>query len=132
MCLVHLRRSHSVPLGSVERAMDIIMVKKRLADGSECRKCRQMTDLLQQRGVWDRITRVVWAEEGSASSEGSQLASRHGLDTAPFYIIRADDGQETVYRSTLQMLSTCFGVTPSSYERALEHVKPTETDDLLF
>ncbi len=68
---------------------EIIMVKKRTADGRECRKCVQMTKLLEDRGVWTRITRVAWAEEAEPESEGMQLGRQHRIDTAPFFIVRA-------------------------------------------
>jgi len=32
--------------------MHITMIKKRLADGSECCKCREATEHLQSRGLW--------------------------------------------------------------------------------
>ena len=35
------------------------MVKKRLADGTECRKCQEATTHLQSRGLWARIDEIV-------------------------------------------------------------------------
>ena len=88
---------------------EIIMVKKRTADGRECRKCVQMTKLLEDRGVWSRITRVAWAEEAEPESEGMQLGRRHRIDTAPFFIVRAA-GRERVFASTLRFLQEGLGV----------------------
>ncbi|MBX3024208.1 hypothetical protein KF840_04780 [bacterium] len=83
--------------------MHITMVKKELRDGRPCRKCEQAMDTLMARKVWDRIDEVVVAKEGDASSPGVQLASRHGVDVAPFFIVR-DEGGEQVYTSVMQLI----------------------------
>ena len=87
----------------------IIMVKKRTADGRECRKCLQMTELLKARGVWERVTRIAWAEESDPESEGMQLGREHRIDTAPFFIMR-HGGRERVFASTLRFLQEGLGV----------------------
>lgn len=84
--------------------MRITMVKKRLADGSECRKCREATDHLQSRGLWGRIDEIVWAHEDDPTSPGVALAQRLGVDRAPFFIVRDDHG-ESVYVSVLQLIA---------------------------
>ncbi len=84
--------------------MHITMVKIRLQDGSECRKCLQATEQLQKRGLWERIDEVVWAVEGDPTSAGTLLARRLGIDRAPFFIVRDDRGEELVYTSVLQLL----------------------------
>ena len=80
--------------------MSIVMVKKRLASGEPCRKCAQSEELLVERGLFERIDEIVWADEGDDSSPGSVLARAHDVDTAPFYIV--DDSR--VYRSTLLLI----------------------------
>ena len=97
---------------------EIIMVKKRTADGRECRKCVQMTKLLQDRGVWPRVTRVVWAEEAEPDSEGMRLGRQHRIDTAPFFIVRAG-GRERVFASTLRFLQDGLGVDASTNDPRL-------------
>jgi len=83
--------------------MHITMVKKRLADGGECRKCQDASAMLQSRGLGDRIDEVVWAQEGDAASPGTVLAARWGIEQAPFFVVR--DGQgESVYTSVLQLM----------------------------
>ena len=98
---------------------EIIMVKKRTADGRECRKCLQMTKLLQDRGVWERITRVIWAEEAEPESAGMQLGREHRIDTAPFFIVR-QGGRERVFASTLKFLQEGLGVSTSSDDPRLK------------
>jgi phosphoadenosine phosphosulfate reductase len=89
-------------------AVKITMVKKRLADGTQCRKCAQTEEMLRNRGVRDQIDEVVWAVEGDSESRGMKLAASHGVETAPFFIVNADDGSETVYVSALQLLKELF------------------------
>jgi hypothetical protein len=93
------------------------MVKKRLLDGSECRKCAQATAQLEQRGLWQRIDEVVEAQEGDATSPGSQLAARLGVDTAPFFVVR-DGAGEHVYTSVMRLIHDRLGAAVSDQERA--------------
>jgi hypothetical protein len=97
--------------------MHITMVKKRLADGSDCRKCNQATEHLQSRGLWDRIDEVILADEADPSSAGMQLAKRFGIDTAPFFIVR-DGDDETVYTSVMRLIQDRLGKKLSDQEQA--------------
>jgi hypothetical protein len=97
--------------------MHVTMVKKRLADGRECRKCAQATAQLQQRGLWDRIDAVVEAQEGDPASPGAQLASRYGVAVAPFFVVR-DGDQEQVYTSVMRLIQERLGAAVSDRERA--------------
>lgn len=97
--------------------MHIIMVKKRLADGSECRKCREVTELLQTKGLWERIDEVVWADERDPQSPGMQLSQGLGVDRAPFFVVR-DGPQEVVYTSVLQMIRDRLQASLTSTDKA--------------
>ncbi len=108
--------------------MRLIMVKKRLANGQECRKCVQVTQLLKQRGYWDRLDEVIWADETNTHSPGMQLAAQHGMATAPFFLAR-DGEQDTVYTSALAFMQACFQHEPSVLDR-LEEASRTQSDDL--
>ncbi|HTM21003.1 MAG TPA: hypothetical protein VL172_10860, partial [Kofleriaceae bacterium] len=91
--------------------MRIIMVKKRLADGSPCPKCAQAEELLRRRGQWQLIDEVVWANEGEPTSPGMLLGKRYGVDRAPFFIVAENDGHETVYESALLLIRERLAVT---------------------
>lgn len=84
--------------------MHITMVKKRLESGEPCRKCLRTQDLLERRGLVDRIDEVVWAIEGEPESPGWRLAEKHQVDRAPFFVVRDDDGTESVYVSALVLI----------------------------
>lgn len=81
----------------------VTMVKKLLASGEPCAKCVQAQELLERRGLWDRIDEVVWAKEGDASSPGAQLAQHHRVDLAPFFIIAEAGHPDRVLTSTLKL-----------------------------
>lgn len=82
--------------------MKVIMVKKRLPDGSECNKCREATELLKQKGVWDQIDEIVWALESDPDSPGAVLAAEHGVDRAPFFIFERPGRPPQVVDSVLR------------------------------
>ncbi|HEU5060386.1 MAG TPA: phosphoadenylyl-sulfate reductase [Kofleriaceae bacterium] len=60
--------------------------------------------MLRQRGLWDRIDEVVWADERDPSSAGMQLAERFGIDTAPFFLVTDGSGKVAAIRSALQLI----------------------------
>ena len=105
--------------------MHITMVKKRLADGSECLKCAEASEHLRVRGLWDRIDEVVWAREDDPSSPGMVLGARLGVERAPFFVFRDDDG-EHVYVSVLQLVRDRLGQTVTT----AQHAASIDVDDV--
>jgi len=69
--------------------MSVIMVKKRLLNGEPCKKCAQAEEVLRRRGLWQRIDRVVIADEADAQSEGMRMARELKMETAPFFVVSA-------------------------------------------
>ncbi len=98
--------------------MRITMVKKRLADGSECRKCVEATDHLQARGLWGRIDEIVWAHEDDPSSLGMVLGQRLGIDRAPFFVVKDAQGGQAVYASVLQLVREKLGQDVTTVQQA--------------
>ena len=97
--------------------MHVTMVKKKLRDGSDCRKCAEATEHLKSRGLWDRIDEVVWAHEDDPQSPGMVLGARLGVERAPFFVVRDEQG-EKVYTSVLQLVRERFGQGVTSLEQA--------------
>lgn len=116
--------------------MHVTMVKKRLASGDPCEKCAQAEEMLRRRDLWDRIDDVLWAVEGEPDSPGLVVARKHGIELAPFFVVRADDGQETVVTSTLRLVKQHFAepatatattaVDPERAAKSLEGADPSE------
>ena len=97
--------------------MHITMIKKRLRDGSECRKCVEATEHLKSRSVFDRIDDIVWAHEDDPTSAGMALGQQLAVDRAPFFVVK-DQGTETVYTSVLQLIRERLGQAVTVQEQA--------------
>jgi hypothetical protein len=97
--------------------MHITMVKKKMKDGSDCRKCLEATEHLRSRGLWDRIDEIVWAREDDANSPGAVLGRSVGVERAPFFIVRDDTG-EKVYTSVLQLVRERLNQKVTTLEQA--------------
>ncbi len=83
--------------------MHLTFVKKILADGEPCRKCRDVEERLKQGGYWPQIDTVVIADERDANSAGLQLARRYDVKVAPFFVVRKGD-ETQVYTIYLQLV----------------------------
>ncbi len=105
--------------------MHITMVKKKMRDGSDCRKCAEVTEYLRARGLWDRIDAVIWAREDDPDSPGMVLGARLGVERAPFFVVRDDQG-ETVYTSVLQLVRDRFGQAVTTLDQA----RDVDPDDI--
>ena len=105
--------------------MHITIVKKKLADGSDCRKCAEITEHLQSRGLWDRIDEVVWALENDPQSPGMILGARLGVERAPFFVVRDEQG-EHVYTSVLQLIRERLGQAVTTHDEA----RDVDPDDI--
>ncbi len=110
--------------------MHVTMVKKRLENGGPCRKCAQAEELLRNRGFWERIDEVVWADETDPDSAGMKLGAEYGVKVAPFFIVRQTQADEPkVYKSVLQFIKeqlapkasqTRAAASPASDQEPLE------------
>src|SRR6185312_10752516 len=96
--------------------------------------CAEAEDLLRARGLWDRIDRVVIAEEGNASSEGMQLGQKFGVPTAPFFVVKGIGGQESeeqVVTSTLKLMRLLAdGFLTPSIPAPASIVPPTTAEEV--
>ncbi len=70
--------------------MHVTMIKKRLENGEPCQKCAQAEELLAAAACGTHRRGVV-ADVRDPSSTGYQLAVQHGLDLAPFFIVKRGD-----------------------------------------
>lgn len=98
--------------------MHIRMVKKRLRDGSECRKCAQAVEQLATRGLLDRIDEVIWAVEDDPQSPGMRLGAEFGVDTAPFFVVSDGDDGDEVYTSVMRLIKERLGAQVSGRDEA--------------
>ena len=105
-------RAEPHPGESRRLTVHVTFVKKVLASGEPCAKCRDVEERLERSGLMSRIDRVVVADERDAGSEGMSLARAHQVDRAPFFLVRT--GQETtVYTVYLKFVRDAFGGEPT-------------------
>lgn len=67
--------------------LEITFVKKKLEDGSWCAKCNDVSLRLEKDGLSQLIHQTVVADVNDPESEGLQLAQKHNVDRAPFFIV---------------------------------------------
>lgn len=99
--------------------MNITMVKKIKPDGSLCRKSAEVSQKLEQLNLSDRIDTVVFADEREYSSPGLELARRHGVQAAPFFIVEQEN-QIQIYTKYSRFLKEVLGHQTSQSEEINE------------
>ncbi len=89
--------------------MNITMVKKIKADGNLCRQSTKVFEKLKKLSLIDRIDNIVFADERKPSSKGLDLALKHSVKSAPFFIVEKDDGSSQVYTRYSRFLQEVLG-----------------------
>lgn len=79
----------------------ILFVKKLLAGGEPCRKCRDVEARLRRDGLITRVDETLVIREDDGGGPGARLAAAHGMERAPFFVLRYPDGREHVMESYL-------------------------------
>jgi len=111
--------------------MKITMVKKLLEDGSECKKCREVTERLNAHNEMNKLDRIAYADVRDPGSEGFKLAEKHNMETTPFFIVE-DDGEETVYKTYLELRKNAFNQAPDAEDIEIEEKRKAPPDELDF
>lgn len=65
----------------------VAFVKKKLESGEWCAKCNDVSERLEKDGTSKYIDQIVIADVNDPESEGIQLALKHKVDRAPFFIV---------------------------------------------
>lgn len=107
--------------------MNIIMVKKILEDGQECRKCQEVSQRLEVNNEMRFINKIIFADTRDTQSEGYQLANRYGLDIAPFFIVNNGE-KETIYKTYLELKREVFQKEPDPEDIEIEESRKAPTD----
>ena len=111
--------------------MNITMVKKIKADGNLCRKSADVFEKLKKLSLIDRIDNIVFADERKPSSEGLDLAMKHAVEAAPFFIVEKKDGSRQVYTKYCRFLNEVFGQKTSESEEIAEIMAQNPELDLI-
>ena len=107
--------------------MKITLIKKILEDGSECKKCREVSERLTENNEMDRIDHIVFADVRDAESEGFKLAEKFNIEVAPFFIVE-NEGEEKVYTSYMQLRKQVFNAKPDDKDAEIEEKRQQEED----
>ncbi|MGA8261106.1 MAG: hypothetical protein WB783_12910 [Arenicellales bacterium] len=108
----------------------VLFVKKLLAGGEPCAKCRDIENRLRRDGLMSHVTGVVLAKEGDPSSPGARIAERHGVTRAPFFVLRDAGGYEEVIESYLAFKQWFSGKGARTDEPASQELAGDLTRDL--
>lgn len=65
----------------------VLMVKKRMSDGGDCKRCVDIQKRLDTDGIVS-VERTLYAEEGVEESDGVRLSKEFGMRTAPFFLVK--------------------------------------------
>ncbi len=110
--------------------MHITFVKKILANGEPCDKCRDIEARLNKSGHMDRIDRTLIADERDPESPGALLAQELSVDRAPFFVVE-NDGVRTVYTVYFRFLKEVLEVEVSRAEAAQEILRDNPELDFI-
>ncbi|WP_299945197.1 hypothetical protein [uncultured Microbulbifer sp.] len=77
--------------------MKITLVKKVLADGSLCRKCRDVQARLEEKGQLSRIDRTLIADVRDPQSAGIKIARQYKVERTPFFIVEREGREAEIY-----------------------------------
>lgn len=110
--------------------MHITMVKKILLDGSPCKKCGEVLERMESENQMRFIDELLVADERDSESAGMKLAARLGVDRAPFFVVKADDGTETVHTVYLKFAKEVLASVVSEKDELREIMNNEDLDFL--
>lgn len=96
----------------------VTFVKKILADGTPCGKCRDVEERLSNGNHWSAIDRVVVADERDPNSEGMVLAAELSVERAPFFVVETSS-KTVVYTVFLKFLKDILGASTQTDDAQL-------------
>jgi len=96
----------------------VTFVKKILANGQPCGKCRDVEERLTAGNHWPQINRVVVADERDADSEGMRLAAALKVDRAPFFVVETPT-ETIVYTVFLKFVKEVLAATTGTDDARL-------------
>jgi hypothetical protein len=96
----------------------ITFVKKILADGTPCGKCRDVQARLERDDHLGRIDRILIADERDPNSEGMRLANELEVDRAPFFVVETSD-KTVVYTVFLKFMNEVLSASDETDDAQL-------------
>ncbi len=110
--------------------MNITMVKKIFADGSPCKKCAEVEEKMRAAGQLERIDQTIVADESNPQSPGMVLATEHGVDRAPFFVVERDGEPAQIYTVYFKFVKEVLDAETSEEEEIAEIMNDVDLDFL--
>lgn len=110
--------------------MNITMVKKIFADGSPCKKCEEVEEKMRAAGQLERIDQTIVADESNPQSPGMVLATEHGVDRAPFFVVERDGEPAQIYTVYFKFVKEVLDAETSEEEEIAEIMNDVDLDFL--
>ena len=110
--------------------MKITMVKKIFADGSPCKKCAEVEEKMRVAGQLQRIDHTVVADESNPESAGMLLATEHGVDRAPFFVVERDGEPAQIYTVYFKFVKEVLNAETSEEDEIAEIMNDVDLDFL--
>ena len=107
--------------------MHIQLIKKIKLDGNPCRKSAKVLNELQELGLLEKIDEIIAADQRQPSSQGFALANQYQVESAPFFIVKNEQGLSQVYKAYYRFLKEVFQVSVSE-EEALSEIMAQNPD----
>ncbi len=100
--------------------MHIQLIKKIKSDGNPCRKSAKVLTELQELGLLDKIDEIIAADQGQPDSQGFVLASQYKVESAPFFIVKNEQGLTQVYKAYHRFIKDVFNMSVSEEDELSE------------
>ncbi len=107
--------------------MKIVMVKKLMEDGLECKKCQEVSARLKLNDELQYIDEIIWADVNDPESAGYKVAGEYGIDIAPFFVVD-DNGKTTLYKTYLELKKKVFNKEPAAEDIEIEEKRKPKVD----
>ncbi|MDY6901143.1 MAG: hypothetical protein SWZ49_24135 [Cyanobacteriota bacterium] len=99
--------------------MNIKLVQKIKKDGNSCRKSAKVLKELEKLNLLDKIDEIIAADERQSSSEGFDLAKKHNVSSAPFFIVE-NEGKTKIYTAYYRFMKDVFNIVVSEDDEISE------------
>lgn len=102
--------------------MNIKLIQKIKIDGNSCRKSARVLNELKELNLLDKIDEIIAADERDQSdSKGFDLAIKHNVSSAPFFIVE-NKGKTKIYTAYYRFMKDVFNILVSEDDEISEMI----------
>ncbi|NJL78308.1 MAG: hypothetical protein HC836_31465 [Richelia sp. RM2_1_2] len=101
--------------------MHIKLVQKIKLNGNHCKKSVRVINNLNELNLLHKIDEIITADEREQStSEGFNLARKYQVTSAPFFIVKNDQGITKIYTAYYRFIKEIFQISVSEEDEISE------------